>query len=106
MRAQQMILDGLAARPTFLASSIMSAAVIVDTFPRWSERFIARELNELKRRGVAFTIYCLKAGDAECEHDPEFADLIAQRVVLPACFLPSFARNLGQDATAKERLKR
>ncbi len=84
----------------------MSAAIIVDTFPRWSERFIARELNELKRRGLEFTIYCLKAGDADCERDPEFSDLISRRVVLPSCFLPSFARNLGADDAAKERLRR
>ena len=83
----------------------MSVAIIVDTFPRWSERFIARELNELQRRGLDFTIYCLKAGDSDCERDPEFEDLIARRVVLPSCFLPSFARELGMDEAAKERMR-
>lgn len=83
----------------------MSIAVVVDTFPRWSERFIARELNELKRRGVQFSIYCLKAGDAAGESDPEFADLIQHRVVLPACFVPSAARELGMDAAGRARVK-
>ena len=83
----------------------MSVAIIVDTFPRWSERFIARELNELQRRGLDFTIYCLKAGDSDCENDPEFAGLISRRVVLPSCFLPSFARELGMDDAAKERMR-
>ena len=82
----------------------MSVAIVVDTFPRWSERFIARELNELLRRGVAFKIYCLRAGDVDCERDPEFADLVPLRIVLPSCFLPSFARNMGLDAAAKERM--
>ena len=81
----------------------MSIAVIVDTFPRWSERFIARELNELKRRGAALSIYCLKAGDAACNSDPEFSDLIQHRVVLPACFIPSAARELGVDAASMRR---
>ncbi|HLX63773.1 MAG TPA: glycosyltransferase family 4 protein [Planctomycetota bacterium] len=84
----------------------MSVAIIVDTFPRWSERFIARELNELARRGVAFSIYCLKAGDASCESDAEFSGLIERRVVLPACFVPSAARELGMDAAARARKKR
>ena len=83
----------------------MSVAIIVDTFPRWSERFIARELNELLRRGIDFKIYCLRAGDADCERDPEFADLVSLRVVLPSCFLPSFARNMGLDDAAKERMR-
>lgn len=83
----------------------MSVAIIVDTFPRWSERFIARELNELQRRGLEFTIYCLRAGDVDCEADPEFSGLIHRRVVLPSCFLPSFARELGMDAAAKERMR-
>src|SRR5205809_6732355 len=84
----------------------MSVAVIVDTFPRWSERFIARELNELRRRGVDFFIYCLKAGDEACAADPEFSDLIARRVVLPECFIQSAARELGLDAAAIARRKR
>lgn len=71
--------------------------MIVDTFPRWSERFIARELNELKRRGASLAIYCLKAGDCACDGDPEFADLMQHRIVLPACFIPSAARDLGVD---------
>ncbi len=83
----------------------MSVAIIVDTFPRWSERFIARELNELQRRGLDFTIFCLKAGDSDCERDLEFAGLIARRVVLPSFFLPSFVRELGMDDAAKERMK-
>lgn len=81
----------------------MSIAVIVDTFPRWSERFIARELNELKRRGAKMTIYCLRAGDTDCDIDPEFSELLKDRVVLPACFIPSAARDLGMDEAALRR---
>ncbi len=83
----------------------MSVAIIVDTFPRWSERFIARELNEILRRGIEFKIYCLRAGDSDCDADPEFKNLLPHRIVLPSCFLPTFVRNVGADAAAKERLK-
>jgi glycosyltransferase involved in cell wall biosynthesis len=63
-------------------------AVVVDTFPRWSERFIARELSELRRRGVNLTVFCLKAGDDPPFGDPEWNGLLERRVVLPSCILP------------------
>lgn len=63
-------------------------AVVVDTFPRWSERFIARELSELRRRGVDLTIFCLKAGTDPAPGDSEWDGLIERRVVLPRCILP------------------
>jgi glycosyltransferase involved in cell wall biosynthesis len=63
-------------------------AVIVDTFPRWSERFIARELRELARQGVYLTVFCLKAGNAS-DTDHEWDGLRERRVVLPASLLPA-----------------
>ena len=57
-------------------------AVVVDTFPLWSERFIARELNELLRRGVDFTIFCLNAG-VQRGPDPEWDALTGSVCVLP-----------------------
>ena len=59
-------------------------AVIVDTFPRWSERFIARELRELARRGVDFSVFCLKAGNLPDDTDADWHGLIERRVVLPS----------------------
>jgi len=84
----------------------MSIAVIVDTFPRWSERFIARELNELLRRGLNLRLYCLRAGAEECAADPDFAPLMPFRVVLPFCFLPSRGSELGGDAAAQMRIEK
>jgi colanic acid/amylovoran biosynthesis glycosyltransferase len=66
----------------------MKLAVVVDTFPRWSERFIARELQELARRGVDFSVFCLKAGALPDSDDADFAGLEARRVVLPSCIMP------------------
>jgi colanic acid/amylovoran biosynthesis glycosyltransferase len=60
-------------------------AVVVDTFPRWSERFIARELAELQRCGVDFSVFCLKAGTLPSESDTDWDGLIERRVVLPSC---------------------
>ena len=60
-------------------------AVVVDTFPRWSERFIARELAELQRRGVDFSVFCLKAGAAPSPGETEWDGLLERRVVLPSC---------------------
>ena len=84
----------------------MSIAVIVDTFPRWSERFIARELNELVRCGLKLHVYCLRAGPEECAADPDFAALMPLRVVLPFCFLPSRGSELGNDAAARTRIEK
>ena len=68
----------------------MNLAVIVDTFPRWSERFIARELNELVRRGIAVTVFCLKAGRVPAADDVEWAGWLARRKVIPRYVLPKF----------------
>jgi glycosyltransferase involved in cell wall biosynthesis len=72
-------------------------AVIVDTFPRWSERFIARELQELLRRGVQFKVFCLKAGEP-LPHDSDWQGLIERRVILPSSFLPRMAKVLTPTA--------
>ena len=80
-------------------------AIVVDTFPRWSERFIARELSELRRRGVELSVFCLKAGTAPVENDREWAGLIERRVVLPACLLPSMpGRREGRYELARKAL--
>ena len=60
----------------------MRLAVVVDTFPRWSERFIARELSELARRGVDFTVFCLKSGELPDSGDADWAGLLERRVIL------------------------
>src|SRR5476651_1422863 len=79
-------------------------AVVVDTFPRWSERFIARELSELRRRGVEFSVFCLKAGTTPAETDPEWAGLIERRVVLPTCLLPNLRRLDARYELARKEL--
>ncbi|HEY3322908.1 MAG TPA: glycosyltransferase [Planctomycetota bacterium] len=90
----------------------MKLAVIVDTFPRWSERFIARECNELVRRGVQLSIFCLKgsagpgAGDDPVS-DPEFAPLLPLRVVLPSGFsLLTAPKNDDPETSRREQLAR
>jgi glycosyltransferase involved in cell wall biosynthesis len=86
----------------------MKLAVIVDTFPRWSERFIARETDELIRHGVDATIFCLKAGRLEAGDEQEWAGLLARRRILPRLFLPSLTQKndffLQRLKTAKKAL--
>ena len=65
-------------------------AIIVDTFPRWSERFIARELQELLRRGIDFSVFCLKSGEP-LPDDGDWRGLLERRVVLPSGLLPKRA---------------
>lgn len=59
-------------------------AVVVDTFPRWSERFIARELQELRRRGVELAIFALARGKLPPGDDPEWTGLLDRVRVLPS----------------------
>ncbi|MBI3828724.1 MAG: glycosyltransferase [Planctomycetes bacterium] len=59
-------------------------AVVVDTFPRWSERFIARELNELLRRGVDLTVFAMRKGTLPPGDDPEWQPLLERLRVLPS----------------------
>ena len=75
----------------------MRLAVVTDTFPRWSERFIARELSELKRRGVDFTVFCLNAGRIDVGQDADWAGLLERRVVLPSCLLARFPKSAGSE---------
>jgi colanic acid/amylovoran biosynthesis glycosyltransferase len=79
-------------------------AVIVDTFPRWSERFIARELSELRRRGVDFSVFCLKAGTEPAESDSEWSGLLDRRIVLPSCLLPPMRRYGARYDVARKEL--
>jgi glycosyltransferase involved in cell wall biosynthesis len=58
-------------------------AVVVDTFPRWSERFIARECRELLRRGADLTLFALRRGALPFGADPEFEPLLPRLRVLP-----------------------
>ena len=91
-------------RRDFSDTFYMKLAVIVDTFPRWSERFVARELSELARRGVDFTIFCLKAGSLPDADDADFAGLESRRVVLPSCIMPK-ALAAKADAALERRRK-
>jgi glycosyltransferase involved in cell wall biosynthesis len=68
-------------------------AVVVDTFPRWSERFLARELNELRRRGIELTVFALRQGARAFVSDPEFEPLRERVRVLPGG-LPAAVRRL------------
>ncbi|HYF48645.1 MAG TPA: glycosyltransferase [Planctomycetota bacterium] len=77
-------------------------AVIVDTFPRWSERFIARELCELLRRGIDLTVFALKAGELLDKNDPDWLGLSERTVVLPYCITPRLA--LGRKSKLAARL--
>ena len=61
-------------------------AVVVDTFPKWSERFIARELQELLRRGVDLTVFHFKPGTLPFANDPEWNGLLSRGRVLPLSF--------------------
>jgi len=81
----------------------MKLAVVVDTFPRWSERFIARELSELARRGVDFSIFCLKAGLLPDAADADFAGLESRRVVLPSCIMPKALATKANAALERRR---
>lgn len=75
-------------------------AVVVDTFPRWSERFIARELQELLRRGVDLTVFCLKAGKL-LPNDDDWRGLLERRVVLPSGLLPGNMKSLAPEARGR-----
>jgi len=79
-------------------------AVLVDTFPRWSERFIARELSELSRRGIDLTIFALKAGDLLEKDDPDWRGLNERTVILPYCVVPRLAWGLGKRSKLAARL--
>jgi glycosyltransferase involved in cell wall biosynthesis len=85
------------------AISMKKLAVVVDTFPRWSERFIARELRELLRQQVDLTVFCLKAGTLPQE-DPEWDGLIERRVVLPSCLIPGGAKSTD-SAETRQRIQ-
>ena len=78
---------------------------MVDTFPRWSERFIARELSELLRRGVDFDIFCLKAGRLPTAQDSDWDGLIARRIVLPSiCSARTMASALADMPNLRAKL--
>ena len=82
----------------------MKLAIVVDTFPRWSERFIAREVAELRRRGVDLTVFCLNAGRLAAENDPDWTGLLEERVVLPSCLAPRSLRMHSADPEMQGRL--
>jgi len=81
----------------------MKLAVVVDTFPRWSERFIARECRELVRRGVELSIFCLRSGDELPADEHEWDGLIERRIVLPRCLLPSIRSEKHLPEAVRER---
>jgi len=82
----------------------MKLAVVVDTFPRWSERFIARECAELLRRGVDLSLFCLKAGALPGGGaDPDFAGLNERCIELPRCIMPRALSSDHEDAELRRR---
>ncbi|MCZ7648041.1 MAG: glycosyltransferase [Planctomycetota bacterium] len=82
-------------------------AVVVDTFPRWSERFVARELRELRRRGVELTVFALKKGALPPGEDPEWAGLPELlRVLPPVPSAPTLAAALKAMPTLRTKAAR
>jgi glycosyltransferase involved in cell wall biosynthesis len=78
-------------------------AIVVDTFPRWSERFIARELSELLRNGVDFNVFCLRAGSDPPPGDIEWDGLIERRVVLPTFSIEQSVRAAYPELARRAR---
>jgi glycosyltransferase involved in cell wall biosynthesis len=66
----------------------MRLAVMVDCFPCWSERFVAREVAELVRQGVETTVFALRSSPLPADDDEESADLPARRQLLPRATAP------------------
>jgi colanic acid/amylovoran biosynthesis glycosyltransferase len=60
-----------------------NVAVIVGAFPQWSERFIAREISELLRRGIQATIFALRRGALPFGDDTELDPLRSRLQFLP-----------------------
>lgn len=89
---------------------MLKLAVVVDTFPRWSERFVARELSELKRRKVDFDVFCLASGrlpgaETASGCETEWQGLLERRIVLPATFsAKAMAAALGRLPKLKASL--
>jgi glycosyltransferase involved in cell wall biosynthesis len=76
-------------------------AVIVGSFPQWSERFIARETAELLRRGVRVTIFALRRGTLPFGADAEFDPLRAHAQFLPRT-LTAAVLNLGRPPSGEQ----
>jgi glycosyltransferase involved in cell wall biosynthesis len=76
-------------------------AVVVDTFPRWSERFIAREVAELLRRGIDTTVFALKTSPLPDPQDADWAGLADRAVVLPFCIVPALTLRKDRKLAAK-----
>ncbi len=83
-------------------------AVVVDTFPKWSERFIARELQELKRRGVDFTVFHFKQGTLPFGDDSEWEGLLNRSRLLPLSYgtIPIINRDVNSTTKAAGELER
>jgi glycosyltransferase involved in cell wall biosynthesis len=86
----------------------MKLAVVVDTFPRWSERFLARECQALRHHGADLSIFCLRAGDELPAGEHEWDGLIQRRIVLPRCLVPSLRseKHLPKDVRERRDLVR
>jgi len=70
-------------------------AIIVGTFPQWSERFIVREVTELLRRGIDFQLFALRRGALPFGSDPEFEPLLTRFQMLPRT-LTATVMNIGR----------
>lgn len=79
-----------------------NVAVIVGSFPQWSERFIAREIGELVRRGVQVTIFALRRGTLPFEADAEFDPLRLRLQFLPRT-LTAAVLHLGRPPKGEQR---
>lgn len=78
----------------------MKIAVVVETFPKWSERFIAREVRALARAGCEATVFALKRGRLPLGEDPDWRGLLDRTAFCPspARALSSSSRNLDLAA--------
>ena len=79
-----------------------NVAVIVGSFPQWSERFIVRETAELLRRGIPVTIFALRRGTLPFRGDPEIDPLRPHVQMLPRT-LTAAVFNLGNFPLGEQR---
>ncbi len=67
----------------------MKIAVVLERFPKLSERFIARELAALAKLGLGFHIFTLGAGEARASGEEPFKSLESRVTRLPSWHSPA-----------------
>jgi glycosyltransferase involved in cell wall biosynthesis len=80
----------------------VNVAVIIGSFPQWSERFILRETAELLRRGIQVTIFALRRGTISFHGDPEIGPLCSRVQLLPRT-LTAAVLHLGNPPLGEQR---